>query len=180
MSCVPCGRGFHHECIKGCKKCHKKDKARPVAVVEGTTRVHGGTAKDLKDPKSTGRKRAAALYPLAKDLPCEWRNKKNCGGGKRPIIGCVDGLQQHRHHGPVKDTTRNYEGNVHRICTRCHNHWHELNDLVYEERAYAMLPHDPLEAAVEELVTDEMEWRTGMMGTRFKLASSMNRLDLME
>lgn len=178
-SCVACGRGFYAECTKG-GKCLKSE---PV-VIEGKTsdaesksRVHGGTAKALKDPLSTGRKRAAELYPLSKNEPCEWRGSKNCGGGKRPIMGCVDGFQVARHHGPVKDTTRNHEGNVHRICTRCHNHWHELNDLVYDAREYGLLPHDPVEATAEELVADEMLWRTGEMGRKYQLASSQNRLD---
>lgn len=175
--CVACGRGFPQECTKG-GKCLKKEA--PV-VIEGKTndpsssRKHGGTANKLKDPSSTGRKRAAILYPLEKTEPCEWRGKRNCGGGKRPITGCVDGIQTDRHHGPVKNTTRNHEGNVHRICKRCHNHWHELNDLVYDEREYGLLPHDPTEATVEELVADEMAWRTGEMGKKFQLASSLNK-----
>lgn len=177
MSCVACGRGFHAECAKGkCKKCHPKEEA--TVVISGKTDDYvkrGKTAKDLTDPLSTGRKRAKELYPLDKSQPCEWQGKKNCGGGKIPIIGCVDGKQVARHHGPVKDTTRNQSGNVHRICTRCHNHWHELNDLVYDQREYGLLPHDPEEASVEELVNDEMAWRTGVIGKKFVLASSKNK-----
>lgn len=176
MACSACGRGFHDECLDGCKKCHPKEKTKAaepkVTVITG--RKKGSVADGLKDPHSTGRKRAAELYPLDKSSPCEWRGKKNCGGGKRPIVGCVDGLQVARHHGPVKDTTRNHEGNVHRICTRCHNHWHELNDLVYDQREYGLLPHDAETATAEELVKDEMLWRTGEMGRRFKLASTEN------
>lgn len=177
MACPACGRGFHAECLEGCKKCHPKQKNEPI-VISGTTeperKKKGKTAAGLKDPKSTGRKRAAELYPLDKSAPCEWQGKKNCGGGKRPIVGCVDGLQVARHHGPVKDTTRNHEGNVHRICTRCHNHWHELNDLVYDQKAYGLLPHDPESASAEELVSDELSWRSGEMGTRYVLASTQN------
>lgn len=179
MSCSACGRGFHKECLKGCKKCHPKEEA--VITISGKTsdgpRLHGSTAKDLKDPKSTGRKRAAKLYPLDPSAPCEWRGKKNCGGGKRPIIGCLDGMQKHRHHGPVKDTTRNHEGNVHRICTSCHNHWHELNDLVYDPQQFALLPHDPEVATAEEIVRNVLEWTTGEMGKKYELASSRNKLD---
>jgi hypothetical protein len=172
--CVACARGFPEECKKG-GKC-LKDKAK-VTVISGTTkeRKHGATAKDIKDPKSTGRKRAAALYPLDRSAPCEWRGLKNCGGGKYPIIGCVDGFQTDRHHGPVKDTTRNHSGNVHRICKRCHNHWHELNDLPYDSREYGLLPHDPEQATAEELVMDELAWRSGEMGRKFELASSKNK-----
>src|ERR1700754_2326409 len=35
----------------------------------------------LKDQQSTGRKRAAKLYPLDPDKDCEWSQKKSCGGG---------------------------------------------------------------------------------------------------
>lgn len=184
MSCLSCGRGFHKECVrkKGCKSCHKDAQPKPIFVIEEDTpvaqapqaRKRGGAALKLKDPKSTGRKRAAILYPIDKEQPCEWQNKKNCGGGKRPIVGCTTGLQVHRHHGPVKDTTKNHEGNVHRICTRCHNHWHELNDLVYDPQAFGLLPHDPSEATIEELVKDELEWRTGAIGKKYQLASSEN------
>jgi len=173
MTCVACGRGFHKECVKGCKKCHgKEDKVRASIEVH---RKKGSKADGLKDPLSTGRKRAAELYPLDAESHCEWRNLRNCGGGKRPIIGCVNGKQQARHHGPVKDTTRNSEGNVHRICNRCHNHWHELNDLIYNEREYALLPHDPSPAGPEELVDDELAWKMGVMGRKYELASSKNR-----
>jgi hypothetical protein len=129
----------------------------------------------LKDEKSTGRKRAAQLYPIEKDAPCEWRGKKNCGGGKRPIVGCLNGFQVDRHHGPVKKTTRNEEGNVHRICKDCHNHWHELNDLVYDEQAYNSLPHDPVAASDIEIAQEFLKWQSGEMGKLFKLASSENR-----
>lgn len=73
----------------------------------------------MKDVKSTGRKRAALLYPLDKNHPCEWRGKKNCGGGLKPIVGCLDGFQRHRHHGPVKNPVHNEQGNVHRVCATC-------------------------------------------------------------
>lgn len=175
--CAPCGRGFHEECKKGCSKCHPKSDSEPPenkTLQKVDFRKHGGTREKLKDPQSTGRKRAAILYPLAKTEPCEWRGLKNCGGGRRPIIGCLDGLQAARHHGPVKNVTRNHEGNVHRICTRCHNHWHELNDLVYNEQEFGLLPHDPVAASPEELVKDEMAWRTGEIGKQYQLASTLN------
>jgi hypothetical protein len=179
MICTACGRGFHKECSnkKGCKKCHPKDVEK--LVITGKTgenyKKRGKTAKDLKDALSTGRKRAAELYPLNKDQPCEWRGLKNCGGGKRPVMGCVDGKQVARHHGPVKDTTRNHEGNVHRICTGCHNHWHELNDLIYDQQAFGLLPHDPDTATVEELVQYQLDWMSGKMKEKYELASSVNK-----
>lgn len=176
MPCVACGRGFHAECLTKCKKCHPKEKE--VLAVTGTTEPPKRKSKlDLKDEKSTGRKRAAALYPIDKENPepCEWQGKKNCGGGRRPIVGCLNGIQTDRHHGPVKKTTRNEEGNVHRICKDCHNHWHELNDLIYDEQEYNNLPHDPVAASNEEIVKNFLAWQSGEMGRTYELASSKNR-----
>lgn len=176
--CLSCGRGFHEECLSNCESCHPEPE---ILVIEGSTsdepkqNKQGGTFKDLKDPHSTGRKRAAKLYPLDKEAPCEWQGKKNCGGGRVPIVGCLNGKQVARHHGPVKDTTRNHLGNVHRICTRCHNHWHELNDLVYNQQEYGLLPHDPEEASQQELADDEVLWITGKINEKYTLASSKNK-----
>src|SRR5205809_2598849 len=78
----------------------------------------------LIDQQSTGRKRAAKAYPMDPTMLCEWSMKKNVGGGKNPIVGCLAGLQQARHHGPDKNTLNNEQGNVHRICHHCHNRWH--------------------------------------------------------
>jgi hypothetical protein len=130
----------------------------------------------MKDPKSTGRKRAALLYPIDPEKSCEWKGLKNCGGGKVPIVGCSDGKQTDRHHGPIKDPTRNEMGQVHRICKPCHNHWHELNDLVYTEEEFANTSHQPTEATQEELDINRLAWHTGVMGQQFTLASSRNRL----
>jgi hypothetical protein len=95
------------------------------------------TDATLTDQQSTGRKRAAKLYPLNSGDYCEWSGKSEQGGGKTPIAGCglrpgsVIGLQQCRHHGPDKNTLNNEAGNVHRICTPCHNEWHAKNDKDY-------------------------------------------------
>lgn len=160
MGCLSCARGFCVECKK-CKKgkCHTKVDESKIAVLRGVGRplkeIH-----EMKDAASTGRKRAATLYPLFKDQPCEWQGKKNCGGGKHPIVGCIDGLQQARHHGPIKDTRRNDPNNVHRISTDCHNRWHTLNDAVYDETLYSTLPHVPEFATFEELVSSKVWWST--------------------
>lgn len=178
MSCSACGRGLHRECLKGCKKCHSKEKKLveedgPIRSV--SSREPGERKKNnLKDPSSTGRKRAAELYPIEVGMPCEWRGLRNCGGGRNPIIGCYDGVAKHRHHGPIKDTTRNERGNLHRICTNCHVHWHELNDLEYNAKDFELLPHAPVEATPEVLVQNVLDWKSGEMGRRFVLASSKN------
>lgn len=179
MTCLSCLRGWHAECLKGCKKCHTKDDI-PVAddqqgELEPAVRKMGGTREKLKDPQSTGRKRAARLYPIENGMACEWRKLKNCGGGRHPVIGCLDGIARDRHHGPVKNVTRNHAGNVHRICSTCHQHWHELNDLVYDEKDYALLPHDPMPATDEEIAKNFLAWKTGEMGRLYKLASSENK-----
>lgn len=183
MGCSACGRGFHRECVKGCKKCHKGKKNETFS--EGSKKNASTTIRepkklDLRDPKSTGRKRAAELYPIEVGMPCEWKGLRNCGGGRNPIIGCIDGVAKHRHHGPVKDTTRNERGNVHRICTACHVHWHELNDIEYNEKDNNLLPHAPVPAEATDLYQNVLDWKSGEMGRRFKLASSLNKLKVDE
>lgn len=111
----------------------------------------------LRDQQSTGRKRAAKLFPLDPEAPCEWKLKKNAGGGNLPIIGCLNGKQQARHHGPDKNTLNNERGNVHRICHVCHNRWHTLNDPGYVWEG----PHEfhaPIEATLEEIALNEVFW----------------------
>lgn len=124
--------------------------------------VEPRTYKDdsaLIDQQSTGRKRAAKAYPMDPTMLCEWSMKKNCGGGTNPIVGCLAGLQQARHHGPDKNTLNNEQGNVHRICHCCHNRWHTLNDEGY---VWGNLydPHSPLEATVIDIEMNE-EWWAG-------------------
>lgn len=180
-ACLACGRGFHREC-KRCSRgaCHPQEENHATRGLEQESNGNGEpqkrkkTEEGLKDPKSTGRKRAAKIYPIDLSAPCEWRGLRDCGGGSRPIIGCLDGNQKHRHHGPIKDPRRNHEGNVHRICSACHVHWHELNDLVYDEEKYRLLPHNPVPATDLEIVQNIMDWKTGEMGKRFELASSKN------
>lgn len=166
MPCPDCGRGFHNTCYSyDCSTCHGKEDQ---AVKEARTKVTAATGgvgqpiknpEDVTDPLSTGRKRAALLYPLFEDQPCEWRGKKNVGGGT-PIIGCITGLQEHRHHGPVKNTLRNEPGNVHRICTHCHNRWHAVNNPIYDEAKYNTLPHNPEPASQAELEMNHIYWST--------------------
>jgi hypothetical protein len=183
--CSACGRGFTQECTRKIKcKVEKPDAEVVILDLEGDSGQEpqqlrrGSTYGGLKDPQSTGRKRAARLYPIDPEKDCEWQGRKNCGGGRFPIIGCVSGKQRDRHHGPVKNTTRNQQGNVHRICKSCHNHWHELNDIPYNELDYGLLPHDPVAASQEELVLEEVAWITGQKGKDFILASSVNKKKL--
>lgn len=107
---------------------------------------------EVRDPKSTGRKRAAVLFPLKPESACEWEGLTNCGGGQFPIIGCYEGKQEHRHHGPDKDTLNNSAGNVHRICDDCHNLWHSQNDPSYDPKIDSKKLHAPREATNQELI----------------------------
>jgi hypothetical protein len=111
----------------------------------------------LRDQQSTGRKRAAKAYPLDPEADCEWRMRKNCGGGQFPIVGCMKGKQQARHHGPDKNTLNNERGNVHRICHQCHNRWHTLNDPDYVWGAIHPL-HEPYEATIADIGMNEVFW----------------------
>lgn len=175
MSCLDCGEGFHELCSSNCGVCHFSDESGDsdsqrmgVSIdEEGEERAKTKTPKkhgrrttndlNLKDQQSTGRKRAAKLFPLDPDAPCEWRNQANCGGGEKPIVGCTDGFHQARHHGPDKNTLYNEEGNVHRICFYCHNRWHADNDPTYVPEEFHE-PHNPRTASEEDQKNSELRW----------------------
>lgn len=121
---------------------------------------------EYKDPVSTGRKRAAQMYPITPGMTCEWQGLKYAGGGVIPIIGCIGRPASDRHHGPDKNTMNNAPGNLHRICDFCHNTWHALNDPHYGERPEHTKPfvpteyvqHDPKTlASMDELLQAEKE-----------------------
>lgn len=141
------------------------------AVNEDTDSKSGrGQSREasLKDPQSTGRKRAAAAYPLDPNASCEWQGLLRAGGGPKPIVGCLvseDRKQTHRHHGPDKNTLNNDSGNVHRICAFCHNRYHAATDPVYNPTG-PWEPHDPftkaepedqLMVSYEETVTERLK-----------------------
>lgn len=97
------------------------------------------------------------MYPLFPDDDCEWKLKKNNGGGQHPIVGCLNGKQQARHHGPDKNTLNNDSGNVHRICHQCHNRWHARNDEGYVWGGLYN-DHSPTVATPETVMLDELTW----------------------
>lgn len=150
--CLDCAQGFHFDCLLGEEgKCCCGDRGSSSGSEnEGlSTGLRDGlkwakSDTQIRDRKSTGRKRAAKLYPIDSDNGCEWRTLLFAGGGLYPIIGCTDGNMKHRHHGPILATTANVEGNVHRICDACHRVWHVCNDAFVKEfmRTVAWLPHD--------------------------------------
>lgn len=218
VGCNECARGFYDECELDPCPCEFHSPApepTPEEIKSVTKNLGQFTYKESededideeilydkpkvhKDEKSTGRKRAALLYPFicnnckhtkqqhstdnrcTKDLcdcnefmwePCEWKGLKGAGGGRNPIIGCLDGVQFARHHGPIKDTMRNELGNVHRVCATCHQHWHNINDSYYNEVDYMKLSHTPNSATEEEIFKDMLDWKTGKMGERYVLKS---------
>lgn len=167
MACISCGSGLHFECkVQPC--CCSQDTITEEEVEEDAEETRTNTKRrgtttykrdsNLKDQQSTGRKRAAALYPLDSEAPCEWQGLKNCGGSRFPIVGCTNGTQQARHHGPDKNTLNNEEGNVHRICHRCHNRWHTKNDDGYVWGDPGKSHDSVTQASLDELVESEFYW----------------------
>jgi hypothetical protein len=117
----------------------------------------GSRKRAKSDSQSAGRKIAAREYPLNGDAPCEWQNQGNCGGGDYPILGCLDGKQQARHHGPEKNVHNNEKGNVHRICHYCHYRWHAANDPTYDWNAGVWPPHNPRPLTEKEKVKQAID-----------------------
>lgn len=161
--CLSCARGFPEECDKGgcednvtvIEKIEVNNDENNEEESDGTgnrrTRRNKPDAA-LKDQQSTGRKRAAKLYPLDRNAPCEWRGRSNVGGGIG-IQGCVAGTQQARHHGPDYNTLNNDSTNVSRICHVCHNRWHQANDHTKELSYLIQYGHKPKELG-KRLVED--------------------------
>lgn len=180
MVCLPCATGYHFECWRPNNTpaccCHDELKADGmIANAKAIVRERRGRKNkatgEVKDVESTGRKRAAILYPLDREAPCEWQGKKNVGGGVEPIVGCINGLQSNIHHGPDKNTLNNDPDNISRICARCHNRWHTANDKYYAARPpvgnVPFVPRPPLIAlplsqweiaTPEELVENELRY----------------------
>lgn len=168
--CFACRSGFHHEChsywiddsiecccggevvftatgeVKGSNEGLSEttsfDKEHDTGYIEDGY-VGGKDLSQYKDPVSTGRKRAAEMYPIESGMVCEWANLGSAGGGVVPIIGCLGRPASDRHHGPDKNTMNNAPGNLHRICDYCHNTWHALNDPHYGDRPDHTRPFVP-------------------------------------
>lgn len=153
--CLSCGRGFCNECHLETDDCCLKDL--PITTAFNPAPVSKGRSgprkldEDVKDPRSTMRKRAQALLRDARNIeigsPCEWQGLANAGGGNHPIVGCIDGYVRHIHHGPDKNWYHNTPDNLHGICNGCHNRWHSRNDACYNPGK----PHEPQTATYFEL-----------------------------
>ena len=164
MICLSCAQGFHSECNFPDPCCCNEGTLLTDNLPLGIQTPSGGYATadeyyattGLKDPHSTGRKRAKELYPIDYDAPCEWRYLKFAGGGEHTIVGCTSGKQQSRHHGPNKSTLDNRIGNVHRTCHDCHNGWHGINDPGYVWGDQIVRPeHDAQTRATPEELAGE-------------------------
>lgn len=149
--CLACQNGYYLECtqpVDGTIPCGTVVKT--VITVDDTTEIklRGGqikTPEDITDVQSTGRKRAALMYPIEEGEKCEWQSLLQAGGGVKPIIGCYENHAVAIHHGPDKNTLNNKRSNVHKICAYCHNYWHAVNDEFYGERPVGTEPFIPLD-----------------------------------
>lgn len=182
--CLPCKVELHEEClapsqlVSGRWTCCCGDQADKPDEVFGTE-VGRPVSKpgDIDDVLSTGRKRAAMLYPIFEGMVCEWAGLAAAGGGIKPIVGCRGNVlveergKYSRHHGPDKNVLENGPHNVHRICPTCHNRWHALNNEFYGTRpehgqpflpvGAEVLAHDPnTKATDEEIEANEKWWAT--------------------
>lgn len=174
MSCIPCTLNLHEECLElgpkdeetgryncCCWSPGNVDSDGPLVsrVIEPGRRAEKEDS-EIRDPISTGRKRAAQLKPILDGMVCEWSGLLYAGGGARPIIGCKGTILTgtkgkgaatgNIHHGPDKSTLNNSDENLHRICGTCHNRWHALNDPFYPEaRLDVGAPYLPLCEVIE-------------------------------
>ena len=175
-ACWPCVCGLHEECfeLKPTEDSYYQCCCfgKPTNSDEGDFVREVGRpmseAHEIVDVLSTGRKRAAMLYPIYDGMLCEWAGLKNAGGGVVPIIGCDnnrlspkkggDGelVQGDVHHGPDKNTLENSPGNAHRICAYCHHRWHAANDKFYGKRPTK--EDGKVDGTKPFLPLDEYEW----------------------
>lgn len=190
--CWPCVVGLHEECLRATPVADAEGWLTCCCDRNDIPDARGVSFPGYKDPSeitdntSTGRKRAKALYPIFTGMVCEWAGLKYAGGGVAPIVGCdgntlaevkrnidlPEGITSRGdlHHGPDKNTLNNSPGNVHRICSSCHNFWHGQNNRYYGERPpadtpYLPLPeyewkeHDPETKATDEEIAKGLEFR---------------------
>lgn len=155
-TCISCLRGLYNEC--GHTPILVEDANEPEDE-RGMRRNAKSSDRNLKDQQSTGRKRAAKLFPLDEDANCEWKMLKLAGGGQFPIMGCLRGTQQARHHGPDKNTLNNHTGNVHRICHLCHNRWHSANDENYNWSIVQPSHNATDKCSLEEAIESDVNWK---------------------
>ena len=202
--CGYCAAGLHKECLTPTINgqytnkrvtyleidcCCLKENVGSVTTTSSTIKevILGGIKanEEIRDPTSTGRKRAAQLKPIIEGMVCEWAGLRYAGGGPIPIVGC-NGITLTKekgkgvntgniHHGPDKSTLNNSDANLHRICSQCHNRWHALNDPLYGVRPDHGAPFVPLVgselrahdkhtlATPEQIARDEEFWAMSIL-----------------
>lgn len=143
----------------------------------------------LTDPMSTGRKRVVRMYPISGGQVCEWAGRKHCGGGPKPVIGCINNPASDQHHGPDKNTLNNEKAsrgvgtmeNVSIICAECHNAWHAANDPYYPDydrsaqQAEPWLPYADFEWGPAESEPAEYDELAAEDRRRFQQAQKRGR-----
>jgi hypothetical protein len=101
-ACFACANGIYEECtnlqpIEGdpehYRPCFNQQMLAPEldVVPNGQKRSVGRPMLDnskVTDITSTGRKRAAMLYPVTEGMTCQWAGLMYAGGGVQTIIGC--------------------------------------------------------------------------------------------
>lgn len=133
MKCISCAGELPVEfCLRG-GECVTLDEIPENETFGLDSSGEAEIEKEMRDPISTGRKRAARLYKIQPGSVCEWAWKKNAGGGIVQIVGCTGRPAVHIHHGPDKSTLNNERDNISIICNFCHNRWHTENDRYYKE-----------------------------------------------
>lgn len=185
--CIYCQTGLHWECdgptdeVNPDACCCETSTDRPPVKGDPITKVLGGWKADdaVTDPTSTGRKRAAQLKPIIDGMECDWAGLAYAGGGPYPIVGCYGitlvkekgqgDSTGNLHHGPDKSTLNNNDNNLHRVCGRCHNRWHTLNDPFYPKDRPAhgepfvpvdreLRAHDKRTEATASQIDLDMQW----------------------
>lgn len=175
--CAYCAVGFPEDFCLTEGMCNSKEDIEGGETLGGILELSASLGEDIqservyKDAVSTGRKRAAELYPIQVGQVCSWAWSKVCGGGVEPITGCTGRPATNIHHGPDKSTFSNEASNISVICTFCHNRWHVANDKYYSEprpgNGDAWLPNVPegkelipleakLKATKQEILMAEM------------------------
>jgi len=131
----------------------------------------------VTDPQSTGRKRAAVLYPLKDEngnpLPCDLAGKAAPtlpGFYRVQIDGCgirkgtLEAKAQSRHHWSY-NTLDNERSNIGLLCHSCHNLIHARND-PYKAEIYETLYG--FKPSVDDLKWANKSLKSGVVGGRHK------------
>lgn len=163
-ACVYCAVALHEECLRPtivsedgpeficcCPRDDMVGWVEREAPTASRSKAEPKALGEITDVLSTGRKRAAMLYPIYPGMVCEWSGLEFAGGGVEPIVGCngnliyptKDGSAGTVHHGPDKNTLNNHPANVHRICWSCHQTWHAKNNRYYGKRPSGDVPFLP-------------------------------------